>query len=499
MCGPTDQPLHVVIAGAGPSGLLLANLLLKHPHYRVTLVESRSDLGALSVDELRKFHRSWMIGLAGHGLQALREIPELYKEYVKQPHVGVKLQGVSIFIGDKEMKGSVGDEGEDTEGYVVDRNFIVAVLAKYLNDTHSSNRNLTLLYETQVQYVDTANQRILLRFSQGKEEYLPYDLLVGADGSRSVVREALLRDNYEFAMDFGDIFNEFRAVHVAKPEVLSPATMSLLPNIFPAMNGIALPMPCNMINLSIGTTRNNFDQVPAELKSTDPAVVAAYVRVNLKCFTLQDADDFARQWVAHGRWNRTAMVHCNMYHCTKARIVIMGDAAHATSPSIGMGMNTALRDAQALHRLLQQHKNDLVAVLPAFSEERVKEGNSLTDLAFHLYALDTTQQMWETAHMVLRSMLAKYFSWVTPHPQMMIGNPKYDLSDVYTVATNQVKVIPKHRVSNDRIRQEYFEKKVGMVPTDIKPSLISSPGSIFAVATVGALGAAAYFYAVQRI
>lgn len=52
-------------------------------------------------------------------------------------------------------------------------------------------------------------------------------------------------------------------------------------------------------------------------------------------------------------------------------------------------MNTALGDAQKLYELLLAHKDNVDTVLPKISEERVKEGNSLTDLAFHLYCLDT--------------------------------------------------------------------------------------------------------------
>ena len=68
MCAPDNiETRRVVIAGAGPSGLLLQALLHnrnKSPNarvmYDVTLIESRSDLGQLDSEEL-KAHRSWMI------------------------------------------------------------------------------------------------------------------------------------------------------------------------------------------------------------------------------------------------------------------------------------------------------------------------------------------------------------------------------------------------------------------------------------------------------
>jgi len=141
------------------------------------------------------------------------------------------------------------------------------------------------------------------------------------------------------------------------------------------------------LNISAGTGRNNFDKIPKELRSDDYKVVSEFVKKNFKGFELVDYDDFAKQWVGQ-RWNQTGMVLCNFYHSLKTNIVLMGDAAHATSPSIGMGMNTALRDAQIFHEILKECKDDLSQVLPAYSEARVKEGNSLTLLARHLYCDD---------------------------------------------------------------------------------------------------------------
>jgi FAD binding domain len=222
------------------------------------------------------------------------------------------------------------------------------------------------------------------------------------------------------------------------------------------------PETGNMLNISAGVPRHLFDQLAPELKSDDPKVVAKYVKENFKAFELKDYDDFAQQWV-NQRWNRTGQVHCNFYHSTEINVVLMGDAAHATSPSIGMGMNTALRDAAIFYKLLQEQKDDFSKVLPSFSAERVKEGNSLTDLAMHLYCMDMKQQTLETIHLVVRVALHKMMPWlIADHPQNMIGRVKYNLSDVYQQATS-LGIIQKHRRINHTIRQSYFEESTGMV------------------------------------
>mmetsp|Transcript_26132 Transcript_26132/g.62083 ORF Transcript_26132/g.62083 Transcript_26132/m.62083 type:complete len:534 (-) Transcript_26132:125-1726(-) len=528
MCAPTTtaadgngngnhETKHVVIVGAGPSGLLLSNLLLyrngqKHNNaggvvsttkYRVTLIDSRIDVGRLDVDTELKKYKSWMIALAGHGLEAVRTVPGLYEDYVSKPHVGVKLTEFGLFLGTKKMGGQIDDEeNSDQESYAVDRNFVVAALAKYMDDKHGHDQDyLTRMYETSLQYVDSTNRRVLVRPNTpqaGQEQYINYDILIGADGARSAVRECFTRDVYDFEMDFGDIFNDFRAVHVEKPPSLSPSGIFILPEIFPKMTGIVLPMPGNMSNISIGTPRNNFDSIAPELKSDDVKVVSQYFRDNFKAFKLTDYVDVAQKWIDNKRWNRTSMVHCNTYHNTKANAILMGDAAHATSPSIGMGMNTALRDAQKLFELIVEYEDDWPRILPEYSRRRVPEGNSLTDLAFHLYCLDTSTQLMETIHQIVRTKLHQWFpSFVRNHPQAMIGQPRTSLADVYKLSTD-LGIIPKHRRINNKIRQEYFEKQIGMVDSDEEVENKKKKGFFGVSYSVAFLGAVVAFGAAYQ-
>jgi len=77
------------VSGAGPAGLLCASHFLKRNKeqdkitYEVTLLDGREDYGAFTMEELQKNHRSWMLGLADHGMDAIKTIPELYQNYIK--------------------------------------------------------------------------------------------------------------------------------------------------------------------------------------------------------------------------------------------------------------------------------------------------------------------------------------------------------------------------------------------------------------------------------
>ena len=438
------------------------------------MIESRSDLGALNQEELQS-HRSWMIGLANHGLEAVRSVPDLFENYISG--IGVDVKEANIFLGSKKISAAPPTlEGSTapSESFIVDRNFIVAGLGRYANEVLKQSEHYHAKYDTEMLYVDHANHRVLVRNKlTSEEEYISYDLLVGADGVRSTVREALVKKHFDFELSVGDIFQCFKAVHIKCPEAINPTAVSIMPNCIPHFNGIVLPETGGMINMSMGVPLNHFDDsISDDIKSDDVKVVCDYFKKNFKCFKLSEEGymDLATQWV-NQRWNRTGMVHCNRYSSVECKIVLCGDAAHATSPSIGMGMNTALRDTQKLYELLDKFDDDLDKVLPEYSRIRVPEGNALSDLAMHLYCFDTKVGARTMVKGLIRGGLNKLFPrLVDPDCQVYIGQPGYSLAYVYQKATEQG-ILPTHRAINERVRQEFFERQTGMTVENPKSSL----------------------------
>jgi 2-polyprenyl-6-methoxyphenol hydroxylase-like FAD-dependent oxidoreductase len=220
---------NVVVAGAGPAGLLLVSLLLQRnreletPLYNITLIDNRENLAKFTDDELKKRYRSWMLSLANHGCAALRECSDsLYADYVFP--VGIEITGINIHIGTKEIKqvssspsssSSIDKRQEVPDNIIIDRNFAVAAISRYVDTTikegTKSNGQCTTLYEHQLMYVDYENRRVLCRPKTGEDDfYIPYDLLVGCDGVRSCVREAFIKRHSTFEMDIGDIFSQFK-------------------------------------------------------------------------------------------------------------------------------------------------------------------------------------------------------------------------------------------------------------------------------------------------
>merc|ERR1712087_988864 len=141
-------------------------------------------------------------------------------------------------------------------GYVVDRNFIVAAMSRYLNEHYLGSGRLALHYETKVLFVDQDARRIFVRDSSGNEKYMPYDLLIGCDGIRSVVRAAFVTGHRDFECSVTDIFTRFKSVHIPLPPPLRPEGVCVLPACLVGLNGIGLPETGGSINIAMGYTLN---------------------------------------------------------------------------------------------------------------------------------------------------------------------------------------------------------------------------------------------------
>lgn len=73
---------------------------------------------------------------------------------------------------------------------------------------------------------------------------------------------------------------------------------------------------------------------------------------------------------------------CNKLACGRA--ILIGDAAHAVSPRLGMGCNSALQDSEVLSRACIAAAGDVVAAAQQYNEMRLSNVQALTHVAWRL-------------------------------------------------------------------------------------------------------------------
>jgi len=87
-------------------------------------------------------------------------------------------------------------------------------------------------------------------------------------------------------------------------------------------------------------------------------------------------------WEDH-RLSSLAIVRC--FPWTKGRTALMGDAAHATVPFYGQGMNSGFEDCTVMWECMQKHGENWDRVFEEYQMLRKPDGDGVQDLSLHNY------------------------------------------------------------------------------------------------------------------
>lgn len=92
--------------------------------------------------------------------------------------------------------------------------------------------------------------------------------------------------------------------------------------------------------------------------------------------------DVADSWDKHPL-SSLPIVRC--FPWVSGRTALMGDAAHATVPFYGQGMNAGFEDCAVMWQLMQQHDQSWPEVFQAYQHLRKPDGDGVQDLSMHNY------------------------------------------------------------------------------------------------------------------
>ena len=361
----------VVIVGAGPCGVLLAHYLLgRNEQYAVDIYERRSDPRTVEISKPRTFP----LVINQRGLKALSNIKGLV-EAVKA--VSVKISG--SLTHQKNGKTQVLPRQKPI--FCLDRTQLVITLLDALTEKYGNNR-LNIHFDHECKQVDFETKKVTFTVANTATEVTAdYDLLIGADGARSQIREQFLSTNV-FELEQKYIPSAYKSLFL--PAESATSLKSGYIHVWRADNSIS----ANLVH-QVDGSMNGVVTFPRE---NNPVANLSTTEEVLQFFRdrFPEISQFLPESEAEAFLNRPVSsiltIRCNRYHHGDS-VLIMGDAAHATSPSLGQGCNASFEDVALFDELLNEYSDNFAEAISQFTLRRLPDAHALVELSDYTFPL----------------------------------------------------------------------------------------------------------------
>jgi 3-(3-hydroxy-phenyl)propionate hydroxylase len=338
----TQRP--VIVAGAGPAGLVAAAYLAGEG-VPVTIVEQARDLP----DDLRAstFHPPTLDMLERFGV-----VPAMIEQGLICPTWQFRDRHAGV-IATFEMA-----RLKDDTAHPYRLQCEQWRLTRMLRDKLAANPDVTFLYDAKATDVaqDADGVTLTIERPDGSTEPLRAAFLVGADGARSAVRRAL-----------GIAFEGMTI-----PETyLTLSTTFRFERVIPDLANIAYisdPEEWFVLLQAAGLWRVLLPTAPEEAADESRMLDPARIEERMQGVLPNPAGYEIRHRTAYRVHERVAETYA------KGRVFLAGDAAHINNPLGGMGMNGGVHDAFNLaEKLSQVWKGDAdQALMERYSRQRRK-------------------------------------------------------------------------------------------------------------------------------
>lgn len=136
-----------------------------------------------------------------------------------------------------------------------------------------------------------------------------------------------------------------------------------------------------------------------------------------------------------------AIIRC--FPWTKGKVALMGDAAHATVPFYGQGMNAGFEDCTVMYDLMKKHDENWPAIFKEYEILRKPDGDAVQDLSVENYFV--MRDFVADPKFLLQKKIEAHFSklhpdkWIPLYTQVSFTNTRY--SDAYKNGKRQDEIM----------------------------------------------------------
>ena len=407
----------IVIAGGGLAGAFMAALLAKSG-YECLVVEKRSDPRKIT----QEGNRSINLAISVRGLTSLERVASLeswspllipmYGRSLHQPDGNLTFQPYAL-TREGEARRSIGSISR------VDLN-------KRLIDEAESYGKVKFLFNTSITQVDLDARSLKVSCEQVESD-LSFRALLGADGTASVVREALVeKTGGSFEAQFLEY--GYKELYMPSRDDGTHAIEKNALHIWPRYNFmlIGLPNPDGSYTCTLFLP-NRGDESFAQLSSSSAA--ESFMEKHFR-----DAMDLipdAGKQLVDNPLGKLGTIKVDPWYY-KDRAVIFGDAAHGIVPFYGQGMNAALESACMLFDLLEKHNfESFDKVFSKFEEERQKDAGAIANLAirnFHEMQDHVADPQFLREKALLQDIEVQFADFKTEYSLVTFSKESYQLA-----------------------------------------------------------------------
>jgi len=383
------------IAGAGLVGSLFALYLAKKGH-QVDVFERRKDMRSETIVAGKSINlslstRGWK-ALAGVGIE--KEVKKMAIPMFKRV-----MHGLDGTLSHQ----AYGNEGEAI--YSVSR----AGLNVLLMDLAEREDNVNFHFNEKCVNVNLKEASATFENHLTKVvSEIKADHIVGADGIYSAVRKQMqgqARFNYEQRY----IEHGYKELHIpANADGSHKLEVNAL-HIWPRGSYMLIALP----NLDGSFTCTLFFPFEGEYSfdslNNDEAILSFFKDV------FPDTETLIPNLLQDFKENPTAslgIIRCFPWTVTD-KVMLIGDASHATVPFYGQGMNSGFEDCSIFNELMEEHGDDWEACFKAYEIARKENGDAIQDLSIHNFIV--MRDKTADPKFLLQKKIEKHFSTKYPN------------------------------------------------------------------------------------